>query len=218
MDIRLSSLLGLNNIKIILGSASPRRKELLSGLGFDFSIDSSSHTEETFPEGTPLFQIPESIAECKSMGFHRQLSDNEILITADTMVFAPTDEGDFIAMGKPQNLSEARYMLSILSGNTHKVITGVCLRDSSKKRTFSSTTDVTFKELSQEEIDYYVKNYYILDKAGAYAIQEWIGFIGITKIDGSYFNVMGLPTQLLYNELIMFANNNIVIQDNKNVI
>lgn len=217
MDIQLPGILGIDNFNIILGSASPRRKELLKGLGIKFTIDSSSHTEEIYSRTIKYSSIPKTIAVIKSEGFHRPLSEDEILITADTMVFTP-ENGNYIPLGKPEDATDAKRMLHLLSGKTHKVITGVCIRDNVRKFVFSSVSSVTFKILTNQEIDYYVDNYSPFDKAGAYAIQEWIGFIGISKINGSYSNVVGLPTQRLYKELVTFISNKTVMCYNKNVI
>lgn len=182
--------------KYILGSASPRRKELLKGLDIDFIVDTNNNFIEEYPNNIELESIPEYLACGKSKGFHRDLKDNETLITADTMVLC---KGEI--MGKPKNYSDAKRMLEKLSDSTHSVITGVCIRDINLCKSFSVTTEVTFNNLSSNEIDYYISNYNPMDKAGAYAVQEWIGHIGISKINGSYFNVVGLPVQKLYSEL-----------------
>lgn len=186
--------------RIILGSASPRRKELLSGLGITFTVDARSGAAETFPQGIPYLEVSQTIAEGKSDSFHRHLEKDEILLTADTIVFCPDHE----ALGKPKDPEDAFRMLRLLSGKTHEVITGVCIRTTAGKELFSSVTQVTFRELSDEEIHYYIDNYKPFDKAGAYAIQEWIGYVGITGINGSYYNVMGLPVQMLYARLLKY--------------
>lgn len=184
------------NYMIILGSNSPRRKELLAGLGLDFEVKVIDGISETYPEDTPSCDVAAYIAGRKADAYTDILEENTLVITADTVVIA----GDEI-LGKPADREDARRMLRMLSGRTHQVITGVCLLTSSSRRVFSVTTDVTFKELTDVEIDYYIDNYKPFDKAGAYGIQEWIGYIGVTGLCGSYFNVMGLPVQRIYQEL-----------------
>lgn len=183
--------------KIILGSNSPRRKELLAGLDIEFEVDTRNSFEETYDPSTPIEKIPEVLSEGKSYGFHRELADDEILITSDTLVMC----GDRV-MGKPHSREEAFDMLRCLSGREHKVITAVTLRDSSGCNTLSDTAIVYFKELTDSEIEYYIDNYKPFDKAGAYGIQEWIGYTGIGKIEGSYFTIMGLPVHLVYEGLL----------------
>lgn len=190
----------LKGKKLILSSASPRRKELLEGLGLDFTIDTGTSFIEQYAPGTPLEQIPALMAEGKSEGFHRQLADDEILLTSDTMVYC-----DGVVMGKPHGRDEAISMLRHLSGRVHHVTTAITLRDSHHKITVSDTAYVHFKALSDNEITYYVDNFKPFDKAGAYGIQEWIGYIGITKIEGSYFTIMGLPVHLVYEKLAEFC-------------
>ena len=143
--------------------------------------------------------VPEFLSKGKSKGFHRELLKNEILITADTMVLCNNQ-----IFGKPKDKEDAMQMLNQLQNNTHQVLTGVCIRSCDKIRSFTSTTSVTFGEISKEEIEYYIDKYKPFDKAGAYGVQEWIGYIGIKNIDGSYYNVMGLPVHKLYNELLNF--------------
>jgi len=189
----------LKGKKLILSSASPRRKELLEGLGLDFTIDTGTSFIEQYAPETPLEQIPALMAEGKSEGFHRQLADDEILLTSDTMVYC-----DGVVMGKPHGRDEAISMLRHLSGRVHHVTTAITLRDSHHKITVSDTAYVHFKTLSDNEITYYVDNFKPFDKAGAYGIQEWIGYIGITKIEGSYFTIMGLPVHLVYEKLAEF--------------
>ena len=184
---------------IILGSGSPRRKELLGELGFEFEVDTRNTFEEVYSEDTPQERIPEVLSEGKSLGFHRNLAENEILITSDTLVLC---EGR--VMGKPRDREDAMDMLKALSGKSHKVITAVTMRDSKGMKTVSDTAIVHFKELKDNEIDYYIDNYRPFDKAGAYGIQEWIGYIGIDKIEGSYFTIMGLPVHLVYELLLEF--------------
>ena len=185
--------------KIILASGSPRRKELLAGLNIDFEVDTNNTFEETYDPETPHERIPEVLSEGKSYGFHRPLEENEILITSDTLVLC----GGRV-MGKPHSREEAYDMLRWLSGREHKVITAITIRDIRQCRTSSDTAIVTFKDLSDNEIYYYIDNFKPFDKAGAYGIQEWIGYIGIVKIEGSFFTIMGLPVHLVYQELSNF--------------
>jgi septum formation protein len=183
--------------KIILGSNSPRRKELLAGLDIIFEVDTRNNFEEVYDPSTPIEKIPEVLSEGKSYGFHRELAEDEILITSDTLVMC----GERV-MGKPRDREEAIDMLRCLSGRDHKVITAITLRDTAGCHTSSDTAIVYFKELSDNEIEYYVDTYKPFDKAGAYGIQEWIGYMGIGKIEGSYFTIMGLPVHLVYEELL----------------
>lgn len=185
--------------RIILGSNSPRRKELLAGLDIDFIVDTGNTFEEVYDEDTPHEHIPEVLSEGKSYGFHRPLEADEILVTSDTLVLCEER-----VMGKPHSREEAIDMLRHLSGKGHKVITAVTVRDCNSCRTVSDTAIVFFKDLSDNEIEYYIDTYRPFDKAGAYGIQEWIGYIGIGKIEGSYFTIMGLPVHLVYQELVKF--------------
>ena len=185
----------MKSYQIILASQSPRRRELLAGLGLDFTATVVSGVDETYPDKLPAASVPEYIAQKKATGY--AVKDNELLITADTLVRADTE-----ILGKPKNADEARRMLQLLSGRSHQVTTGVCMKTVSKEVHFSVTTEVTFKRLTTDEIDYYVTRYKPFDKAGAYGIQEWIGYIGVTSLHGSYYNVMGLPVQRIYQELI----------------
>lgn len=187
------------NKKIILGSASPRRKELLTGLGVDFEVDTENNFDEIYSPEIPQEQIPQVLSEGKSFGFHRTLKDNEILITSDTLVLC-----DGQVMGKPHDRDEAYRMLKHLSGRSHKVITGVTVRDAEGAITSSDTAIVHFKELTDKEIYYYIDTFKPFDKAGAYGIQEWIGYIGIDRIEGSYFTIMGLPVHLVYSMIRKF--------------
>ena len=195
----------LHGKHIILGSNSPRRRELLKGLDIDFTVDTQNSFQESFSPGTPYDQVPRLMAEGKSAGFHRPLKEDEILITADTMVILPAcgDKPGEI-LGKPRDREDACRMLRDLSGREHHVTTAVTIRDARKSHTFEVTTEVWFKPLTQEEITYYVDTYRPFDKAGAYAIQEWIGHVGITRIEGSYFNVVGFPVQRVYEALQAF--------------
>lgn len=186
---------------IILGSGSPRRRELLAGLDLTFEVDTRNNFEEIYDPATPQESIPAVLSEGKSLGFHRDLSDKEILMTSDTLVLC---EGK--VMGKPRGREEAIGMIRSLSGRWHQVITAVTVRDSKHMKTVSDTALVHFKELSDNEIEYYVDTYRPFDKAGAYGIQEWIGYIGIDKIEGSYFTIMGLPVHLAYGLLQEFIS------------
>ena len=186
----------LENYHIILASNSPRRRELLSGLDLDFEVKVLPDIEEKYPETLATQDIPVYIATEKAAAYKDLMSEHDLIITADTVVVL----GDEV-LGKPVSLDDAKRMLHALSGHTHQVITGVCMMTCPRQRSFSVTTDVTFKQLTEAEIDYYVEKYRPLDKAGAYGIQEWIGYIGVMGLNGSYFNVMGLPVQRIYNEL-----------------
>jgi len=183
---------------IILGSASPRRKELLSDIGLKFSIQ-TTNKEEAFPSSLKEEEIVEFLAKQKSEFLSENLQQNDLLITADTIVSFKNE-----LLNKPKNKEEAFKTLSKLSENTHKVITGVCLKSKNKEIVFSVTTLVTFKELSEDEIHYYINKYNPYDKAGAYGIQDWVGKIGINNINGSYTNVVGLPISELYQHLKLF--------------
>lgn len=189
----------LKNYRVVLASNSPRRRELLAGLGLDFEVCVLPDIEENYPENLSSDRIAEYIAVEKSEAYRDVLTPNQLLITADTVVIV----GDEV-LGKPADEVDACRMLRKLSGRTHQVITGVCLTTTARKRSFSVVTGVTFKELSEEEISHYVTHYHPMDKAGAYGIQEWIGYIGCTALQGSYFNVMGLPVQRIYQELLSF--------------
>ncbi|MBQ3766834.1 MAG: septum formation protein Maf [Bacteroidales bacterium] len=192
----------LKGKRIILGSNSPRRRELLSGLNIDFEVDTENNFNECFNQDIPFDEVPRLMSVGKSHGFHRPLADNEILITADTMVILPPSEGrPGEILGKPRDREDAIRMLRDLSGREHHVVTAVTLRTASREETFSDTTEVWFKDMTDEEITYYVDTFQPFDKAGAYAIQEWIGYAGITRIDGSYFNVVGFPVQKVYESL-----------------
>ena len=187
----------LSTFNIILGSQSPRRKELLAGLDIPFTTKVISGLEETYPNTLQGEEIPIYLAEQKADAY--TLEDNDLLITADTIVWL-----NGRVYGKPADETEAREMLRSLSGKTHDVITGVCVRTNKKNVSFASTTKVRFAELTDAEIEHYVNKYRLMDKAGAYGIQEWIGYIGVEHIEGSYFNVMGLPIQRLYTVLKEF--------------
>lgn len=177
--------------KIILASNSPRRRELLACLDWDFEIRVKKGIDESYPKDLPVSEVPIYISSKKAAAYN--VAKDEILITADTVVVL----GDEV-MGKPKDAQEARRMLHELSGNTHQVITGCCIKSAETEKHFSVVTDVTFRELTDEEINYYIDKYKPFDKAGSYGIQEWIGYIGVTSINGSYYNVMGLPVQRIY--------------------
>ena len=189
----------LENYHIILASNSPRRRQLLSGLDIDFEVKVLPDIEENYPDNLATPDIPVYIATEKAAAYKDLMLEHDLIITADTVVVL----GDEV-LGKPVSLDDAKRMLRELSGQTHQVITGVCLMTRQRQRSFAVTTDVTFKALTEAEISYYVEKYQPLDKAGAYGIQEWIGYIGVTSLSGSYFNVMGLPVQRIYNELKLF--------------
>lgn len=186
--------------KIILSSNSPRRKELLAGLDIPFEVRVLPNVSEEKPADLPVKDSAEYIAIEKAEAYKNEIKDDELVITADTVVVV-----DNQVLGKPKGYDEACKMLNMLSGRTHQVITGVCLTTVQEQHHFSVTTDVTFRELSQQEIGYYVQKYKPFDKAGAYGVQEWIGYIGVTELKGSYYNVMGLPVQRIYEELKKMA-------------
>jgi septum formation protein len=186
--------------RIILASKSPRRQNLFKGFGLEFETIVKEIDEDDYPAGLEDKKIPEYLAEKKAEAFGiESMSAKTLVITADTMVFL-----DEHVLNKPGSRDEAKKMLKILSGKMHQVVTGICLKTKEKTRTFSVTTDVYFRELSEEETEYYIDTYKPYDKAGAYGAQEWIGYIGIDRISGSYFNVVGLPTHRLYEEMKMF--------------
>lgn len=186
----------IKNYRVVLASNSPRRRELLAGLGIDFEVRVLPDIAEGYPDGLSATQIAEYIAREKADAYRQQMGADELIITADTIVVCGGE-----VLGKPADAADACRMLHLLSGRTHQVVTGVCLMTAQRQRCFAVETDVTFKALSDEEISYYIERYRPFDKAGAYGIQEWIGYIGVTGINGSYFNVMGLPVQRLYSEL-----------------
>ena len=206
------------NYKIILASNSPRRKELLAGLDIPFEVKVIKGIDESYPETLDAYEVAEYISGKKAEAY-RGLLDGKaseeqgkeavqtLILTADTVVIAPTadeqndQEGKGVILGKPKDEEDAVRMLRMLSGKTHHVVTGVCLTTRSQQRHFSVITEVTFKHLSDAEISYYISHYKPFDKAGAYGIQEWIGYVGCTGLKGSYFNVMGLPVQRIYEEI-----------------
>lgn len=190
----------LKDHRIILASGSPRRHQFLNELDIPYIIDIRP-VKEHYPGSLKGSEITNYLSELKADVFQKELKENDILITSDTIVWHNEK-----ALGKPKTPSEALKMLESLSGTTHKVITSVTFTTPGYQKTVHSTTAVTFKKLSKEEIDYYIQNYDPLDKAGAYGIQEWIGLIGITRIEGSYFNVVGLPTHMVYKTLLEIAS------------
>ncbi len=187
----------LSKYKILLASNSPRRRELLGGLGISYEVTALPDVDESFPKEMPGEEIPVYIARNKAEAYADHLTENTLLITADTIVWK---EGK--VYGKPTDEKDAMQMLRELSGAVHQVITGVCIRTKEKEVSFAAVSEVTFGSLSDEEIAYYVSNYKPFDKAGSYGIQEWIGYVAVENIKGSYFNIMGLPVQRLYKELV----------------
>lgn len=190
----------LNNLEkydVVLGSNSPRRRELLNDMGVKFRVEAIKGIDESYPASLPVEEIPVFLARVKAQG--HPLSANELLITADTVVVL-----DEAVLGKPLGNEDAHRMLRALSGRAHRVISGVCVTTANRNESFSDTSVVHFAELTDEEIDYYIEHYRPLDKAGAYGIQEWIGNIGISGINGDFYNVMGLPTRKLYQVLKSF--------------
>lgn len=199
MDAQQHSLRLVEGYKVILASNSPRRKELLAGLGIDFSVRIIKDIDESYPASLRGEDIPVFISGKKAEAYRRTMAEDELIITADTIVY----DNDKV-LGKPSSREEAINMLTELSGHAHEVITGVTICSRDKMKQFASVSKVFFDNLTEEEIEYYVDLYRPYDKAGSYGIQEWIGFVGVTRIEGSYFNVMGLPIQRLYKELKRF--------------
>ena len=197
----------MKNYLIILASNSPRRKELLAGLDLPFEVKVIKGIDESYPASLDAYDTAQYISAKKASAYKDLLAEDTLVLTADTVVIAPTadeqndQEGKGVILGKPKDAQEAHEMLRMLSGKTHHVVTGVCLTTLEQQRQFSVVTEVTFKELSDAEIDYYIEHYKPFDKAGAYGIQEWIGYVGCTGLKGSYFNVMGLPVQRIYEEI-----------------
>ncbi len=181
-------------MKIILASNSPRRRELLGGLGINFEVKVVDGVDESYPDTLPAKDVAEYIAREKASVY--DVAADELVITADTVVIVGVD-----ILGKPKDADDAHRMLREISGRTHQVVTGVCLTTANEQRHFSVSTDVTFKQLTDDEIDFYIRHHRPYDKAGAYGIQEWIGYIGVTALSGSYYNVMGFPIQRVYDEL-----------------
>lgn len=186
----------IKKYKVILASASPRRRELLAGLDIEFEVRTLPDVDESFPATLQGGDIPLYISKKKADAYLSLMSEEELVITADTIVWL-----DGKALGKPVDVADAHRMLRDMSGKTHSVFTGVTITTKQVQRSFVACSQVTFAELTDEEIGYYIEKYRPMDKAGSYGVQEWVGYIGISGIDGSYFNVMGLPVQRLYNEL-----------------
>lgn len=189
-------LSNLNDFEIILASGSPRRRELLGGLGIDFRVARLNDVDESYPNDLPANEVAEYLSKKKAEAYRQSLTERQLIITADTVVIT---DGEIL--GKPTDAADATRMLKALSGAVHQVVTGVTVMTTAKTVSFSATTNVRFAPLSDEEIDYYISQYRPFDKAGAYGIQEWIGYIAVEGIEGSYFNVMGLPIQKLYTVL-----------------
>jgi len=189
----------LKNKHIILASGSPRRQQFFQELGIDFEIR-LKEVDEVYPPKLKHFEISDYLAQLKSLPFEKELQENDILITSDTIVWH-----NDTALGKPRDEEEAYEMLASMSNTTHEVITSVCFKTTTFQKTVASVTKVTFKKLTKEEINYYIENYKPFDKAGAYGIQEWIGAIGISKIEGNYNTVVGLPVNVVYRELLNLA-------------
>lgn len=196
MDI----LYQINQYRIILGSRSPRRQHLLKGLGIRFEVITHDDQDEYYPANLAVKEIPVFLAKQKRGQYLKYLENNTILITADTIVCIDNE-----VLGKPGDHADAVKILTRLSGRAHQVYTGVCIKSPEKESVFCVRSDVWFRNLREEEIEHYVSNCKPFDKAGAYGIQEWIGYVGIEKINGSYYNVMGLPTERLFVELIRFT-------------
>ena len=199
MDAQQHGLRLVEGYRVVLASNSPRRKELLAGLGIDFTVRTLSDIDENYPDTLRGEEIPIYISGKKAEAYKKTMADDELIITADTIVY-----DNHQVLGKPHSREEAIQMLRELSGHAHEVITGVTIVTKQKTIQFASTSKVFFASLTNEEITYYVNTYQPFDKAGSYGIQEWIGFVAVTRIEGSYFNVMGLPIQRLYTELKNF--------------
>lgn len=192
----MKPLENIQHYKIVLASNSPRRRELLSGLNLEYTVRVLPDIDESYPDTLKGEEIPMYISREKAKAYRNSMAEDELIITADTVVCINEK-----VLGKPRTQEEAKEMLRELSGKTHQVITGVCLMTCGLQRTFLATTQVTFDVLTEDEIEFYVEKFRPLDKAGAYGVQEWIGFVGVSRLEGSYFNVMGLPVQRLYQEL-----------------
>lgn len=189
----------ITDYKVLLASNSPRREELLRGIDIDFEIKVLPDIDESYPTDMPNEEVAEYVALKKARSYTNSLKEDELIITADTVVLL-----DNKIYGKPTNKKEAKEMLQNLSGKTHCVLSGVCLTSTAKQTSFSVASDVEFSILTNQEIEYYINRYAPFDKAGSYGVQEWIGYIGVKHISGSYFNIMGLPIQRLYRELLSF--------------
>ena len=187
----------LEKYKVILASGSPRRRELMVGLGVNYEVRILPDVDESYPDTLQGEEIPLYIAKEKADAYIPMMQPDELIITADTIVWL-----DGEVLGKPRDREDALQMLRTMSGRTHEVFTGVCITTTDWQRSFTAQTEVRFATLSEDEIIYYVDNFKPMDKAGAYGVQEWIGFIGVENISGSYYNIMGLPVQKLYRELL----------------
>ena len=187
----------LEKHKVILASGSPRRRELMAGLGVNYEVRILPDVDESYPDTLQGEEIPLYIAKEKADAYIPMMQPDELIITADTIVWL-----DGKVLGKPRDREDALQMLRTMSGRTHEVFTGVCITTTDWQRSFTAQTEVRFATLSEDEIIYYVDNFKPMDKAGAYGVQEWIGFIGVENISGSYYNIMGLPVQKLYRELL----------------
>lgn len=187
----------LEKYKVILASGSPRRRELMAGLGVNYEVRILPDVDESYPDTLQGEEIPLYIAKEKADAYIPMMQPDEMIITADTIVWL-----DGKVLGKPRDREDALQMLRTMSGRTHEVFTGVCITTTDWQRSFTAQTEVRFATLSEDEIIYYVDNFKPMDKAGAYGVQEWIGFIGVENISGSYYNIMGLPVQRLYRELL----------------
>lgn len=187
----------LEKYKVILASGSPRRRELMVGLGVNYEVRILPDVDESYPDTLQGEEIPLYIAKEKADAYIPMMQPDELIITADTIVWL-----DGKVLGKPRDREDALQMLRTMSGRTHEVFTGVCITTTDWQRSFTAQTEVRFATLSEDEIIYYVDNFKPMDKAGAYGVQEWIGFIGVENISGSYYNIMGLPVQKLYRELL----------------
>ena len=187
----------LEKYKVILASGSPRRRELMAGLGVNYEVRILPDVDESYPDTLQGEEIPLYIAKEKADAYIPMMQPDELIITADTIVWL-----DGKVLGKPRDSEDALQMLRTMSGRTHEVFTGVCITTTDWQRSFTAQTEVRFATLSEDEIIYYVDNFKPMDKAGAYGVQEWIGFIGVENISGSYYNIMGLPVQKLYRELL----------------
>ncbi|MBS6237500.1 MAG: septum formation protein Maf [Bacteroides sp.] len=187
----------LEKYKVILASGSPRRRELMAGLGVNYEVRILPDVDESYPDTLQGEEIPLYIAKEKADAYIPMMQPDELIITADTIVWL-----DGKVLGKPRDREDALQMLRTMSGRTHEVFTGVCITTTDWQRSFTAQTKVRFATLSEDEIIYYVDNFKPMDKAGAYGVQEWIGFIGVENISGSYYNIMGLPVQKLYRELL----------------
>ncbi|OAV71922.1 Maf-like protein yhdE [Bacteroidales bacterium Barb4] len=190
----------MQGLRVLLGSNSPRRRELLAAAGVDFEVRVVPDVDESYPEWMPVREVAEYLACKKAEAYMQDLGDDELLITADTVVLL-----DGKVLGKPEGYEEAVQMLKELSGKTHEVLTGVCMTMKEKRMSFTEVSSVRFSQLSDREIEFYVERYRPYDKAGAYGIQEWIGYIGAECVSGSFYNIMGLPTQRVYQELKRFG-------------